>query len=289
MPDPLIQVNANVILTIAKTIPSSARMYARMQKALQDPDCDLDQIIDLVRLDTGLCAGVIQISNSAASKRGETITTIEEAISRVGLREVQRLVGLTVSKQMFSRSMPLYRVGTEALWHNSLCVAHAASCLAQNVDEDAKIGYTMGMMRPIGRLVLQETANASRKFYLQPVPEKASFERTRDWEIATFGVTQDSVIGTVLTEWGFPPAIRDPLMYYFNPALDPDQAVMTAVMHIACAVADSLGKGLPCEFQSWTLSDELLEQAGLSRTVVETSIMQTRVELAEALETYYRK
>lgn len=289
MAEPLLPVNLNLILATAKRIPSSARMYARMQKALADPECDLNQIIDLVRLDTGLCTGVIENSNTAANRRGETISTIEEAIHRVGLREVQRLVGLTVSKQMFSRSLPLYRVGTEALWQNSLCVALAASCLAQNVDEDAKIGYTMGMMRPVGRLVLQEIATASRKYYLKPVPEKSSLAATSEWEMATFGLTQDTVISAVLTDWNFVPAIRDPLVYYFHPAQDPDQSVMTAVMHLACAIADGLGKGLPCEFLSWTLTDEILAQAGLSRTVVEASVMQTRVEYTEAIETYYRK
>ena len=64
MPDPLIQVSPSLILSTAKCVPSSASMYARMQKALRDPNCDLNQIIDLVRLDTGLSAGVIQISNS---------------------------------------------------------------------------------------------------------------------------------------------------------------------------------------------------------------------------------
>ena len=50
-----------------------------------------------------------------------------------------------------------------------------------------------------------------------------------------------------------------------------------------------LSPPLPCEFQSWTLTDEILGQAGLSRTVVESSIMQTRVEYTEAVETYSRK
>jgi HD-like signal output (HDOD) protein len=263
-------------------------MYARMQKALRDPNCDLNQIIDLVRLDTGLSAGVIQISNNAANRRGETIATIEDAINRVGLREVQRLVGLTVSKQMFSRSLPLYRVGTEALWQNSLCVAVATSYLSQYVDEDEKIGYTIGMMRPIGRLILQEIANASHNPYLQPVPENSTYADTRDWELTTFGTTEEAVMSVVLTEWGFLPQICATLEFYFRPAQDPHQLVMTALLHVACWIAESLGKGLACEHRSWTLTDDIISQAGLSSTVVETSAVQTSVELAEVLQTYHR-
>ena len=289
MPDPLIQVSPSLILSTAKCVPSSASMYARMQKALRDPNCDLNQIIELVRLDTGLSSGVIQISNSAANKRGETISTIEEAINRVGLREIQRLVGLTVSKQMFSHSLPLYRVGTEALWQNSLCVAVATSCLAQYVDEDDKIGYTIGMMRPVGRLILQEIANAAHNSSLQPVPENSTFANTRDWELATFGTTEEAVISAVLTEWSFLPQICDTLEFYYRPAQDPHHSVMTALLHVACWIADSLGKGLACEYESWTLNDDILSQAGLTSTTIETSAVQTSVELAEVQQMYHRK
>ena len=289
MSNPLIPVSPSLILSTAKCVPTSARMYARMQKALRDPDCDLDQIVDLVRLDTGLSAGVIQISNSAANNRGETIATIEEAISRVGLREIQRLVGLTVSKQMFSHSLPLYRVGTEALWQNSLCVAVATSCLAQYVDEDDKIGYTIGMMRPVGRLILQEIANAAHNSSLQPVPENSTFANTRDWELAAFGTTEEAVISAVLTEWSFLPQICDTLEFYYRPAQDPHQSAMTALLHVACWIADSLGKGLACEYQSWRLTDDILSQAGLTSTTIETSAVQTSVELAEVQQMYHRK
>ena len=286
MSNPLIKVSPSLILSPAKRVPSSASMYARMLKALRAPNCDLNQVIALVRLDTGLSAGVIQISNNAANRRGETIATIEEAINRVGLREVQQLVGLTVAKQMFARSLPLYRVGTEALWQNSLCVAVATSYLAQYVDQDEKIGYTIGMMRPIGRLILHEIANAAHNPYVQPVPEKSTFNHTRDWEIATFGAAEEAVASVVLTEWGFLPQVRDTLEFYIRPAQDPHQLVMTALLHVACWIADSLGKGLACEQHSWTLTDDILEQAGLSSTVIETTAVQTSVELAEVQKMY---
>ena len=288
MSNPLIKVSPGLILSTAKRVPSSASMYARMLKALRDPNCDLNQVIALVRLDTGLSAGVIQISNNAANRRGETIATIEEAINRVGLREVQQLVGLTVAKQMFARSMPLYRVGTEALWQNSLCVAVAASCLAQYVDQDEKIGYTIGIMRPIGRVILQEIANASQNPFLSPVPENATYADTRDWEMATFGTTEEAVMSVVLTEWSFLPQICDTLEFYFRPAQDPHQLVMTALLHVACWTAESLGKGLACEHQSWTLTDDIINQAGLSSTIIETSAVQTSGALAELLQTYHR-
>ncbi|HTZ20807.1 MAG TPA: HDOD domain-containing protein [Opitutaceae bacterium] len=289
MPNPFIKVSPDLILSAAKRVPSSASMYARMQKALRDPECDLNQIIELVRLDTGLSAGVIQVSNNAANRRGETIATIEEAINRVGLREIQRLVGLTVAKQMFSRSLPLYRVGTEALWQNSLCVAVAASCLSQYVDQDEKIGYTLGMMRPIGRLILHEIANATQNPSVQPVPEKSTFADTHEWEMATFGTTEEAVMSVVLTDWGFLPQVCDTLEFYVRPTQDPHQLVMTALLHVACWIADSLGKGLACEHQSWALTAGVLEQAGLTSTVIETSAVQTSVELAEVQHMYHWK
>ena len=289
MSNPLIKVSPSLILNTAKRVPSSARMYARMQKALRDPECDLTKIIELVRLDTGLSAGVIQISNNAANKRGKTISTIEEAINRVGLREVQRLVGTTVSEQIFSRSLPLYRVGTEALWQNSLCVAIANACLSQYVDEDEKIGYTIGLMRPIGRLILHEIANASRNnFWLEPVPENSTYANTRNWEMATFGTTEEAVMSVVLREWSFLPQVCDTLEYYNRPAQDPHQLVMTALLHVACWIAESLGKGLACEYQSWTLTDDILNQAGLTSTIIETSTVQTSGALATVQQMYHR-
>jgi len=85
---------------------------------------------------------------------------------------------------------------------------------------------------------------------------------------------------------GLPAQVRDTLEFYIRPAQDPHQLVMTALLHVACWIADSLGKGLACEYQSWTLTDDILEQAGLSSTVIETTAVQTSVELAEVQKMY---
>lgn len=260
-----------------KHLPSSARVYARLQKLLGHPETNLADIAALVRVDTALAAGVLRSSNCVYFQRGEEVSTVDDAIQRVGLREVHRLVGLTVSSKLFAADLPLYALIGDALWKNSVATALAAARLARTAGEDERVAYTLGLLRPVGRLLLARIAPDERLPLALPGANVAT--STRGWERATFGKTSAEVSSILLSQWGFPFAACEGMRSHdhLSEAIEPTR--IGALLHLASWVVSVVGHGLPCEKDGWMPSRRVLADAGLAIETVEQAIGATRDEL----------
>lgn len=262
-----------------KHLPASARVYARLQKLLGQPDTDLADIAALVRVDTALASGVLRSSNCVYFHRGEEVTTIDDAIQRIGLREVHRLVGLTVSSKLFSSELALFDLTGDILWKNSVATALATARLARTAGEDERVGYTLGLLRPVGRLLLARIAPDERLAPALPGANVAA--ATRGWERATFGKTSAEVSSILLSQWGFPFAACEGMRSHDHLAEAIEPTRIGALLHLASWVVSVIGHGLPCEKDGWTPSRRVLADAGLAIETVEHAVEETREELEQ--------
>lgn len=229
----------------ARSIPTSARVYARLQSVLQNPRSSVIDVVDLVKVDAGLASAVLRAANSAYARRGEPIESVNDAINRVGLREINRLIGLAVAGEIFVSALPLYRLPGGILWENSLATAVAMSVLALAAREDERPSYTLGLLRPAGRLVLQRVALASSA-PLHP-HEPAVLAEEPSWEKSVFGLTNAEVTAHLFDSWHFAPSLAAAMRHHHHPEAARGDGRLAARLHLACWIAANLGKGLPCE------------------------------------------
>lgn len=263
----------------ARALPASARIHARLQKLLGDPMADLSEIVDLVRMDSGLASGVLRVSNSAAIRRGEPLRSVNDAINRVGLREVHRIVGLAVASQFFVNSLSLYRLSAQTVLENSVATATAAALLARRCGEDERIAHTIGLLRGTGRLVLQR-AGAAQNPPLDPAPEPGGLSDESTWELAAFGHTHHQVASALLAEWRFEPALCAAMRHYPDPAsAPPGSARLAALLHLACWITSKLGKGLPGENLQWRATPDLEALAQLPPGSTREALPDARADL----------
>lgn len=262
----------------AQTLPAAAGVYVRLQPLLQNPLASLDEIIDLVKLDAGLSAAVVRAGNSAYCRRGEPLESVNDAINRVGLREVHRVVGQAVAGQLFLGHLPLYGLPGRLVWENSLATAVAMSVLAHTVGEDERPAYTLGLLRSAGRLVLQRLALAEPdardmpRTPIDPTAEEAG-------ETARFGATNAEVAAHLFAHWRFAPALGVALRHHLRPEHARTEAPLAARLHVACWIAATLGKGLPGETRRWRADPELVALAGLPPDAPQSCVVDIRAEL----------
>jgi HD-like signal output (HDOD) protein len=93
------------IVRAAQQMPASPRILARLSEVLADINSDTADVVELVKADPGITSGLIRLSNSALFAFAEPSTTLEEAIGRVGFREVYRLVGLASTSALFPKQL----------------------------------------------------------------------------------------------------------------------------------------------------------------------------------------
>ena len=116
--------------------PTSVNAALRLQLALDNPDCHIEDAIKLVLGEPQLAARTVALANSAAFNRnGEaTVTNVRAAVMRIGYRSLQMLVASLVVRQFGSRIVdPALRLKAEQLWEHTAHVAALAQVFARRV------------------------------------------------------------------------------------------------------------------------------------------------------------
>ncbi len=274
-------VSDEVFSAAAERLPSTPQVFERLGCALRDPDVGVEEISDIIRLDAALSARLLRLSNSAALGGAGTATNLNEAVQRVGFREVFRVVGGAMAAQLYIAGMPVYGVGGTELWENALAVALASEQL-ESESENARAAYTTGLLRSVGRLLLQRVAA------IQTCPPMSGRKPTGAlvlaWEQATFGLDSNEAAMRLFKLWKLSESFRDPLRFHFSPTHDVSLSLAPARLHLACWIAESLGKGLSIEKSLWTDDDRILKQAHVSRELLEQSTERTAKHLEELAE-----
>jgi HD-like signal output (HDOD) protein len=118
------------------TFPTSVNAALRLQLALDNPDCHIEDAIKLVLGEPQLAARTVALANSAAfnGNSDTPITNVRTAVMRVGYRSLQTLVASLVVRQFGSRiTDPSIRAKAEQLWEHTMHVAALSRVLARRV------------------------------------------------------------------------------------------------------------------------------------------------------------
>ena len=118
------------------TFPTSVNAALRLQLALDDPDCHIEDAIKLVLGEPQLAARTVALANSAAFNRNgdAPLTNVRAAVMRVGYRSLQTLVASLVVRQFGARIVdPAIRAKAEQLWTHTAHVAALAQVIARRI------------------------------------------------------------------------------------------------------------------------------------------------------------
>ena len=118
------------------TLPTSVNAALRLQIALDNPDCHLEDAIKLVLGEPQLAARTVALANSAAFTRDSdsSITNVRAAVMRVGYRSLQTLVASLVVRQFGARIVdPVLRAKAQQLWEHTAHVAALSQVIAKRV------------------------------------------------------------------------------------------------------------------------------------------------------------
>ncbi|MGC4071561.1 MAG: HDOD domain-containing protein [Nibricoccus sp.] len=258
----------------AERLPTTPQIFSRLSSAMKNPDISVEEIVSVVQLDASLSARVLRLSNSAQYGRGGSVADLTEAINRTGFQEVYRLVGAAMSSQLYITGLPVYGIGGDELWSNSLTAAVALEHLSDATGEDRRVGYTLGLLRSVGRLLLQRLAAGA---LVPPLSgRKATAVLVDAWERETFGITSAEAAERLFALWRFPARLADPIQFQFKPSAAPQRVRFAALLHIAGYIAEKLDRSIPIEKNAWALDEEILLMAGLDADAVESCLEKTR-------------
>lgn len=260
------------ILRLAQKLPTSPQIFAKLCVLLDDLNSDPGRVVDLIGVDTGLTARVLRLSNSVFFRGSLSVESLDEAINRVGFREVHKIVGIAMTEQAFKDGLPAYHLGAREIFENSVVTALAMERIAGRACEDEHEAYTVGLLRQIGKLVLGRILEKERPGTMSPMTGDIAA-----WEKAEFNVTSHEVTAIVLEAWKLPLTVCNGIRYHHKPEAYEKDGSLGAIMHLGCWVAEQLGRGLPAEASIWEPTPTRLERAGVTDEFMHECVEQTQI------------
>lgn len=252
----------DVLLSLARQLPPAGQILAGICEMLHDVNTDLDQIANEIRKDAALTARVIRVSNSIVYGGAGMISSVEEAVGRVGFAEIVRLVGTATVNRIADRELQNYHVGLDLLRESLLMHGLAAETIAEQLGMSRNTAYTSGLLRGLGTMVLDRFGGDKMGPELRYDPSE--FETYTRWELVRFGLTATSVTTMSLDEWQFPEEIVTAIELHLAPPEGTDEAERLAtVLNLAGAIAVEHGRALPGEVLHWSSADAMRKRLGI--------------------------
>lgn len=223
-------------------LPAGFQILPKLLKVLDDPAADCNALAEIIRIDSGLTASVIRVSNSAQYAGPVRTHSLSEAVARLGMREVYRLL-ISIVTAPTLRGPDGAAFGQVDLWHHSLATAVASQVLAERLTkEDPEIAFSAGLLHDIGKTLL---VRANRKQYVSLLRTCADNNRSvrfAEWE--RYGMDHADIGGELLRAWNFPERLAAIVAGHHRPEmLSKEHQRLAALVCVGNIVAYKLGVG----------------------------------------------
>ncbi len=143
----LVRTNAN--------LPPLPEILLGLQKLMDDPDCEVEDVYRLIKTDPVLSGRLITLANSALFGSGRDKTrNLEDAVVRLGMNQLIDLVYVLELPRTFKKSKAFDQI---EFWKHSLAVAFISRSLAKKVlsdFDDIESSFLAGLMHDVGIMVL---------------------------------------------------------------------------------------------------------------------------------------
>lgn len=214
-----------------KHLPSAPRVLPKLKRLLSDGNSSIHDIVALVRLDPGIAARVLQVGNSAYFSQGLRCYTVDEAVQRVGYDQIYDLVATAVASQVLVRPLVTYGIDADELWESSVSCAIAAEIIADKVNIDRDIAYTVGLLHRVGMVAIDEwlqRADPQVRFAPAPLPLE-----TCEAERKLLGFHNAEAGSALLKLWEFPPVMAEPVRWQYLPNATAAHVQLATMLYLA--------------------------------------------------------
>jgi HD-like signal output (HDOD) protein len=109
-------------------LPTLPAIALKVRRAADDPDINLSSMADVISQDPSLSARMIKISNSAYLGRSVRVTSAQQAVTRIGLRQIKNISTALAMEQLFVSKNAIVKEYMTRVWTDTIEIV--ASSLA---------------------------------------------------------------------------------------------------------------------------------------------------------------
>jgi putative nucleotidyltransferase with HDIG domain len=201
-----------------------------------DPHVSPVRIANVVKKDPVLATRVLQLANSAAHGARAPITSINDAVVRVGTESARHVMTAICVASILSDKGAYGNSGREVVDHG-IGTAHVAMMLADLAGASRDDAFVYGLLHDIGKLLIHQLASRPAAGIARPAAsEVAAVMTARHAECG----------GQLITWWQLPPTLREAVAFHHHPERAPG-SVAAVIAYAANRLAHRYGFGCPVE------------------------------------------
>jgi HD-like signal output (HDOD) protein len=262
----------NELISGLESLPTLPSTSSRLISMLGDRDVDMGEVSDIVRIDEALSLTVLRYANSAAYGTPGREFNLRESIVRLGSETLLKIVLQLQVGQVVTRSCKAFDMSREAMWRSAIGGAVAAENLArQHCEEDRDICFVAGLLRDVGKLVLDQKFGES---YAESVSQHLTPTTTFvDAERQAFGTDHAEVGGALCRHWQLPERIAQAVQFHHCPPVQGEgHDTLVDVVHAADIISLWSGLGIGQDGLQYELAPHVKTALKLSRRKAEREI-----------------
>ncbi len=261
------------ILATVKSVPSLPSVVMKLRQYLNDPDVSFDELAKVIQYDPGLTANVLQLANSAYFGWAGTISSVKDAISRLGTNRIFQMVLCMSVAPLVSKPIKGYDMDAGSLWEHSIAVAVCAEQLAMKLKlKEAKEAFTAGLLHDMGKVVLGTFVEVDD----EPIREIVRSDQLafNEAERMVLGIDHAEVAAALLEDWHLPGEVVASARYHHEPSRAPEEhQVMVDVVHVADILCLNVGWGVGSDGLQYRLDDRANDRLGLKIGMAEEIVL----------------
>ncbi len=110
-------------------LPTLPEIALKVRQAADDPEVNLGRMSDIISHDPALSMGMLKVANSAILGRSVKVETVNQAVTRIGLRQIKSIATAMALEQVFVSENEIVAMYMKKSWDKTVDVASVAISL----------------------------------------------------------------------------------------------------------------------------------------------------------------
>jgi len=222
----------------------------KVMALLNDPDCGMSDLSEIICHEPALTANVLKLANSAYFGLPEKINDAKQAVVYLGMTQVVNLVLLVSCSESFKGPHHGYGLNKGELWKSAVSAAVLAKDLAETKClKQTGLFFTGALLRDIGKVVLDQHVKSAIEPIMNRVKNQAMTFIEAERQVLGF---DHSHVGAMVAEaWHFPSLLQCIIRYYHTPLEAKGCFLEASIVHMADAICRKMKIGLGVDDPSY--------------------------------------
>ncbi len=231
MNNDILQKDLDEFLDSLNYLPPLKPVPTEILKLLKVSDINIKKLSELIEKDPSLTTNILKHCNSPYYGFTSKISSVNHAISLIGVNEVKKLTLIYAVKSRFKNNLEGYGVSEEQVFKHSLNTAIGAQFLARlKKVHPVDTAFTAGILIDIGKIALNEFIS---KYDIKEFKDKNNIPRLHEIEKQLLGLTHSEIAAILLHKWEFSEDITDSIANHHYPSQANLNQRLSSILHVS--------------------------------------------------------